>query len=80
MAHYDCNDCGASMGISYGLCPDCTPDDVRKAKAKMLSNYSIIRQEVYEEFEDKISKKVNRLMKKERADYTRLFEAGKPKR
>ena len=26
MAHYDCSDCGASMGIAYGICKECTPD------------------------------------------------------
>lgn len=31
MAHYDCSDCGASMGIGYGYCTECTPKEVFEA-------------------------------------------------
>jgi predicted ATP-dependent serine protease len=27
MAHYDCDHCGASMGIAFGICENCTPKD-----------------------------------------------------
>jgi len=28
MAHYDCTNCGARMGIAYGICTSCTPKKV----------------------------------------------------
>lgn len=27
MAHYDCSNCGASMGIGFGYCTSCTPKE-----------------------------------------------------
>ena len=27
MAHYDCSNCGESMGIAFGICKDCTPPE-----------------------------------------------------
>lgn len=32
MAHYDCSNCGASMGISFGMCESCTPRAVTEAE------------------------------------------------
>ena len=27
MAHYECSNCGASMGIDFGFCKNCTPKE-----------------------------------------------------
>lgn len=27
MAHYDCSNCGSIMGIAFGICNNCTPED-----------------------------------------------------
>jgi len=35
MAHYDCADCGASMGIGYGTCRECTPTEVFDAQEEL---------------------------------------------
>lgn len=37
MAHYDCDNCGAYMGIGYGYCDKCTPREVLDAKSKLES-------------------------------------------
>ena len=35
MAHYDCRDCGASMGIAFGYCEECTTEDYKKTKKEI---------------------------------------------
>jgi len=27
MAHYDCKECGHTLGIDWGVCTNCTPDE-----------------------------------------------------
>lgn len=35
MAHYDCSNCGASMGINFGMCNSCTPKEIFDADKKL---------------------------------------------
>jgi len=35
MAHYECRDCGAHLGIAYGKCDSCTPQTVRTLEARL---------------------------------------------
>ena len=35
MAHYDCSDCGSSMGIAFGYCNSCTPKEYKDAQHEL---------------------------------------------
>ena len=39
MAHYDCDNCGARMGISFGLCNSCTPTEFLLLQAQTRDIY-----------------------------------------
>ncbi len=39
MAHYDCSNCGAHMGVCFGSCEECTPKEVFEANRKYNSQY-----------------------------------------
>ena len=35
MAHYDCTNCGHRMGIAFGYCERCTPEEYLEIKGKI---------------------------------------------
>lgn len=52
MAHYDCDDCGSSLGIAYGHCDNCTPKIVKE-----LNNEYIYQRRIAETEFDSIMKR-----------------------
>lgn len=40
MAHYDCSNCGESMGIAFGMCTSCTPPSIKKLEIKYNAAYA----------------------------------------
>lgn len=48
MAHYDCTNCGESMGICWGLCKRCTPKEYLDAAAE----FRMIRAKAEQEWDD----------------------------
>jgi predicted ATP-dependent serine protease len=84
MAHYDCGDCGASMGIAYGSCDECTPRWVKEAQR----NYNKISSEVDDKVDEfyaleqlELDKKKalmhNQLTEESYNEYVLIFEAGR---
>lgn len=35
MAHYDCSNCGEDMGIAFGYCMNCTPQEYFDAEKRL---------------------------------------------
>jgi len=79
MSHYDCTDCGTSMGIAYGVCDKCTPQCVKDAQQAMLSAEA----EAYKRYQatrcDEETKYVELSTLKENAHYNELYAKHKPK-
>lgn len=36
MSHYDCDNCGATMGIAFGSCNNCTPKEYFQLEKELL--------------------------------------------
>ena len=36
MTHYDCSNCGESMGIGFGYCSACTPSEFNRIEAEIM--------------------------------------------
>ncbi len=84
MAHYDCSDCGASMGIAYGDCGECTPLWVFMAKKE----YDKAREQMWKEangryaeqksaLDQKIHDLFDSLIAPYKDEYELNFEAGR---
>ena len=42
MAHYDCSNCGAHLGVDWGSCKKCTPkewDELKKEKSELIQQF-----------------------------------------
>jgi len=84
MSHYDCDNCGYGMGISYGSCENCTPAWVRDAKTKYNSQWGDVKKQVGEYFkeertslEEREAQMLKELMEGPQQDYDLVCEAGK---
>jgi len=84
MAHYDCYNCGETMGNDYGSCSNCTPKWVVDAKYAYNTTRHEVDKQVNEEFKEQIKEleltmdlRKNELMKDARAEYELIYEAGK---
>ncbi len=83
MSHYDCKDCGATMGIGYGLCSSCTPPEVITLKEELKDEINTVEM-IYDELNwssyvserDKfVEERVGELRKK----YQTLYDKHKQK-
>lgn len=63
MAHYDCSDCGESMGIAWGYCGACTPPEYLELKTHCNDLYD----EADEGFENYIETQREKWIKQELA-------------
>lgn len=48
MAHYDCSNCGAHMGIGFGYCRECTPKEYRELDSLHKSEFNRIYNDIME--------------------------------
>jgi predicted ATP-dependent serine protease len=79
MAHYDCSDCGASMGVGYGICTACTPQEVLEAGKRLQLAVDDARQEFrkrQQRLEHKFVEEKTRNLKRL---YDTLYKANRPK-
>ena len=58
MAHYDCSNCGESMGIAWGSCSTCTPLLYLKDKEKLPLIYAEISSKVTRELGEEHHKRI----------------------
>ena len=91
MAHYDCKNCGAHLGIDYGECEECTPKEVFKLEKQLTTAKIEAEEKAYEYYwveKKEIDRKTQRLKRlvKEFVDkdtknikeaYNDAFERGK---
>ena len=77
MAHYDCDNCGYSMGNAYGYCSNCTPDWVIEAKKKYKKVVTNAYSQAKIEFESRIDKRAQKLIGDAKDEYNLIYEAGK---
>jgi len=52
MSHYECSDCGYSMGVSYGFCSNCTPKEVLEAGVRLKDAEKVAEAQWDEEMKD----------------------------
>lgn len=80
MSHYECTDCGYPMGISYGECERCTPEEVKK----VIKELECARDDAEVAFDKKYKKVKEKFIKEYIADtkkkHDKLFKAHKPKK
>jgi len=72
MSHYDCNDCGASMGISFGYCNNCTPKEYFDIKEELKDIIYETETKVNKHFRKQRNQLYNELLNKTK--YTKLQE------
>ena len=84
MSHYDCDNCGHRMGISYGSCENCTPEWFHEATTKYNSQRVEVKARVEEYFREEQISLIEResimmkeLMEGPQQDYDLVCEAGK---
>lgn len=85
MAHYDCTDCGNSMGIAYGICSNCTPKIVREKEEEFKNAVNKASHEFYQmvgnslrrKIEEKEQKYIDKKVGKLRSEFKSLFEYHK---
>jgi len=56
MAHYDCKNCGHTLGVSFGICENCTPKeyfDLQKEITLLREHALLAWDDGKEEFFDK---------------------------
>ena len=79
MAHYDCRDCGASMGIAYGICATCTPSAVYKSKADLRGARERAAATYDDEHEEERDRYIENRVSAYAEIYQKLYDSNKPK-
>ena len=82
MGHYDCKDCGASLGLHFGVCTNCTPKELLDERAELKEKEqsllyeweSMMRSEKLKWVKEQISDKKEAYYKKVKAAYKEKFE------
>lgn len=64
MSHYDCDNCGSTMGLFWGHCTNCTPKEYLDMKEEAERIYKDIKFEFDEYIEEKKDKWMDSRLKK----------------
>ena len=49
MAHYDCNNCGHSYGVSFGNCENCTSEEYKRLQKVLNEKNHCFRRKIQED-------------------------------
>lgn len=84
MAHYDCDNCGHSGGISYGKCERCTPSWVQESRKELNGNINRAKAAVEEHFATEIATLAGRkknmldaLIEEHKDEHNLTYQAGR---
>jgi len=72
MSHYDCSDCGAFRGISFGYCKNCTPQEYFDIKEELKDIIYETEIKVNKHFRKQRDKLYSEILNE--TDYTKLQE------